>query len=118
MNRQTLAKINTLIGILGGVILFTSPIFFTKDNSNISSLLNALSSNMMTLVAIPISFSTLVLGITSLIYFDTEEGFSSNSSVMLILGGVLALFPVLNIIGGVALIIAGVSNFKIIKKIN
>lgn len=117
MKKKTLAKVNSLIGILGGLILFITPIIIAKLSSSFAIYSSLLIHTNMSIVSIAICFIAVVNGVTSIVYFDPDQDISQIASINLIVGGLIGLVPYISILGGFLLIISGCQNFKIIRKI-
>lgn len=116
MSKKTLAKLNGIFGLTGGIILLMAPLFLVAAIGNDIMANQTTNTGLLNFITLAIKFGALVLGIMGIVSFKDEEDVSSAPSVLLIVGGGLGLIPLLGWVGGILLIIGGALNLSSIKK--
>lgn len=109
---KNLAKVNGIIGLGGGIfLLFATPITVSATLNQSMMVANlAVSAFFMIKVAI------FVLGIVGVVQFKKSPVVSNLPSVLMMVGGSIAIIPLLEWIGGIFAIIGGSLFLSSIKK--
>lgn len=120
MKSKTLALTNGIFGLIGGIALVFAPLFIlggiTNDALNDDG--SATSTVVLSIIFILVKIAILVLGIVALITYKGTGLVKTAAHVLLIVGGAVALIPLLGIAGGIvsivggALYLASLKNFK------
>ena len=119
MKTKTLALVNGIVGLAGGIILLFGGWFViggaTVDVANNS----AGSGTYGTIIVIDIlKIAILALGIIATVYYKGDDRVTTAPNVLMIVGGAIALIPMLGWVGGILAIIGGslylskLKNFK------
>lgn len=109
---KNLAKVNGIAGLGGGIfLLFATPITVSATLNQSMMVANlAVSAFFMIKVAI------FVLGIVGVVQFKKSPVVSNSPSVLMMVGGSIAIIPLLEWIGGILAIIGGSLFLSSIKK--
>ncbi|CAM2846886.1 hypothetical protein WECO103172_05645 [Weissella confusa] len=109
---KNLAKVNGIVGLGGGIfLLFATPITVSATLNQSMMVANlAVSAFFMIKVAI------FVLGIVGVVQFKKSPVVSNSPSVLMMVGGSIAIIPLLEWIGGILAIIGGSLFLSSIKK--
>mgnify|MGYP007043735868 CR=1 FL=1 len=109
---KNLAKVNGIVGLGGGIfLLFATPITVSATLNQSMMVANlAVSAFFMIKVAI------FVLGIVGVVQFKKSPVVSYSPSVLMMVGGSIAIIPLLEWIGGILAIIGGSLFLSSIKK--
>ncbi|CCF31524.1 Protein of unknown function [Weissella confusa LBAE C39-2] len=109
---KSLAKVNGIVGLGGGIfLLFATPITVSATLNQSMMVANlAVSAFFMIKVAI------FVLGIVGVVQFKKSPVVSNSPSVLMMVGGSIAIIPLLEWIGGILAIIGGSLFLSSIKK--
>lgn len=109
---KNLAKANGIVGLGGGIfLLFATPITVSATLNQSMMVANlAVSAFFMIKVAI------FVLGIVGVVQFKKSPVVSNSPSVLMMVGGSIAIIPLLEWIGGILAIIGGSLFLSSIKK--
>lgn len=109
---KNLAKVNGIVGLGGGIfLLFATPITVSATLNQSMMVANlAVSAFFMIKVAI------FVLGIVGVVQFKKSPVVSNSPSVLMMVGGSIAIIPLLELIGGILAIIGGSLFLSSIKK--
>lgn len=109
---KNLAKVNGIVGLGGGIfLLFATPITVSATLNQSMMVANlAVSAFFMIKVAI------FVLGIVGVVQFKKSPVVSHSPSVLMMVGGSIAIIPLLEWIGGILAIIGGSLFLSSIKK--
>ena len=121
MKSKTLALTNGIFGLIGGIALIFAPLFIlggiTNDALNDDG--SATSTVVLSVIFILVKIAILVLGIVGLVTYKGTDLVKTAAHVLLIVGGAVALIPLLGVAGGIvsivggALYLASLKNFKI-----
>lgn len=109
---KNLAKVNGIVGLGGGIfLLFATPITVSATLNQSMTVANlAVSAFFMIKVAV------FVLGIVGVVQFKKSPVVSYSPSVLMMVGGSIAIIPLLEWIGGIFAIIGGSLFLSSIKK--
>lgn len=109
---KNLASVNGIVGLGGGIfLLFATPITVSATLNHSMMVANlAVSAFFMIKVAI------FVLGIVGVVKFQKSPVVSYSPSVLMMVGGSIAIIPSLEWIGGILAIIGGSLFLSSIKK--
>ena len=109
---KNLASVNGIVGLGGGIfLLFATPITVSATLNQSMMVANlAVSAFFMIKVAI------FVLGIVGVVQFKKSPVVSNSPSVLMMVGGSIAIIPLLEWIGGILAIIGGSLFLSSIKK--
>lgn len=114
MKKKNLAIVNGVVGLIGGIVLLAGP--FLLLGSIAATTKGAAPSAVILLTIIKIA--ELVLGIIGAVYYRGDQRVGIGCSVLLIVGGGVALIPFLGWVGGVVTIIGGALYLATLKKFN
>ena len=109
---KNLAKVNGIVGLGGGIfLLFATPI-------TVSATLNQsmMAANLAVSAFFMIKVAGFVLGIVGVVQFKKSPVVSNSPSVLMMVGGSIAIIPLLEWIGGILAIIGGSLFLSSIKK--
>lgn len=109
---KNLAKVNGIVGLGGGIfLLFATPI-------TVSATLNQsmMVANLAVSAFFMIKLAIFVLGIVGVVQFKKSPVVSYSPSVLMMVGGSIAIIPLLEWIGGILAIIGGSLFLSSIKK--
>lgn len=109
---KNLAKVNGIVGLGGGIfLLFATPI-------TVSATLNQsmMAANLAVSAFFMIKVAIFVLGIVGVVQFKKSPVVSNSPSVLMMVGGSIAIIPLLEWIGGILAIIGGSLFLSSIKK--
>lgn len=109
---KNLAKVNGIVGLGGGIfLLFATPI-------TVSATLNQsmMAANLAVSAFSMIKVAVFVLGIVGVVQFKKSPVVSNSPSVLMMVGGSIAIIPLLEWIGGILAIIGGSLFLSSIKK--
>ena len=109
---KNLASVNGIVGLGGGIfLLFATPI-------TVSATLNQsmMAANLAVSAFFMIKVSIFVLGIVGVVKFKNSPVVSYSPSVLMMVGGSIAIIPLLEWIGGILAIIGGSLFLSSIKK--
>ncbi|MBJ7642312.1 hypothetical protein [Weissella confusa] len=109
---KNLAKVNGIVGLGGGIfLLFATPI-------TVSATLNQsmMAANLAVSAFFMIKVAVFVLGIVGVVQFKKSPVVSNSPSVLMMVGGSIAIIPLLEWIGGIFAIIGGSLFLSSIKK--
>lgn len=98
MKTKTLALFSGIVGLVGGILLLVGP-FFIIGTAAATASSDATAGSIILLNALKIV--NLVLGIIAIVYYKGDERVGVAPSVLLIVGGAVALIPFLGWIGGI-----------------
>lgn len=112
MKTKSLALVNGIVGLVGGILLLLGPFFIVGTVATLRS--DAMSGSVLLLNLIKIAI--LVLGIVAIVYYKGDERVGVAPSVLMIVGGAIALVPLLGWIGGIIAIIGGSLYLASLKK--
>ncbi|GKT04491.1 hypothetical protein [Furfurilactobacillus entadae] len=107
MKSRSLTLANGIVGLAGGIILLLGMGFMVGGGVGAILFLNI------------IKLAILVLGIIAIIYYKGDIRVGAAPSVLLIVGGAIALIPMLGWVGGIISIVGGslyltkLKNFKV-----
>ena len=109
---KNLASVNGIVGLGGGIfLLFATPITVSATLNQSMTVANlAVSAFFMIKVAV------FVLGIVGVVQFKKSPVVSNSPSVLMMVGGAIAIIPLLEWIGGILAIIGGSLFLSSIKK--
>lgn len=109
MNKKSLALTNGLVGLIGGIILIFGFYFIGLGAANDLSNLNtsASSSTTIALILNVLKLVILGLGIFGAVAFKDRTEVTTAPSVLMIVGGGVALIPFLGWVGGIISIVGG-----------
>lgn len=113
MKTKTLALFSGIVGLVGGILLLVGP-FFILGTVAATYSTNATAGSILLLNALKIA--NLVLGIISIVYYKGDERVGVAPSVLLIVGGSVAIIPLLGWIGGIVVLIGGSLFLGSLKK--
>lgn len=107
MKSKSLCLADGVYGLVAGIILLIGPIIITtsavSDVANETSSSTAGASGFLTLLKIV----AIALGILSLVFYKGTTLMKPAASVLLIVGGAVALIPFLGWAGGIVVIVGG-----------
>ena len=109
---KNLARVNGIVGLGGGIfLLFATPI-------TVSATLNQsmMAANLAVSAFFMIKVAVFVLGIVGVVQFKKSPVVSNSPSVLMMVGGSIAIIPLLEWIGGIFAIIGGSLFLSSIKK--
>ena len=109
---KNLAKVNGIVGLGGGIfLLFATPI-------TVSATLNQsmMAANLAVSAFFMIKVAIFVLGMVGVVQFKKSPVVSNSPSVLMMVGGSIAIIPLLEWIGGIFAIIGGSLFLSSIKK--
>lgn len=109
---KNLASVNGIVGLGGGIfLLFATPI-------TVSATLNQsmMAANLAVSAFFMIKVAVFVLGIVGVVQFKKSPVVSNSPSVLMMVGGSIAIIPLLEWIGGIFAIIGGSLFLSSIKK--
>ena len=109
---KNLASVNGIVGLGGGIfLLFATPI-------TVSATLNQsmMAANLAVSAFFMIKVAIFVLGIVGVVQFKKSPVVSNSPSVLMMVGGSIAIIPLLELIGGILAIIGGSLFLSSIKK--
>lgn len=109
---KSLAKVNGIVGLGGGIfLLFATPI-------TVSATLNQsmMAANLAVSAFFMIKVAVFFLGIVGVVQFKKSPVVSNSPSVLMMVGGSIAIIPLLEWIGGILAIIGGSLFLSSIKK--
>ena len=134
MKTKSLALVNGIVGLVGGILLLLGPFLIVGTVATLRS--DAMSGSVLLLNLIKIAI--LVLGIVAIVYYKGDERVGVAPSVLMIVGnfpfqgffaiaplallflmivgGAIALVPLLGWIGGIIAIIGGSLYLASLKK--
>ena len=113
MRTKTLAMVNGIVGLVGGIFLLFGPFFVLGTAAaTMSSDATAGSVGNLTLIKIGI----LVLGIIGAVHYKGDIRVGAAPSVLLIVGGAISLIPLLGWVGGIIAIVGGSLYLGTLKK--
>ena len=117
MKTKTLAQVDGIIGIIAGALLAFLPIFIIflaaiSEDEDVAGLVLGIIFIVFSLVKI----ATLILGILTLVYYKDDKRISLASSILFIVGSVVALIPFFGWIGGIVLVIGGALYLASLKQ--
>lgn len=115
MKTKTLALFSGIVGLVGGILLLLGP-FFIIGTAAATASSDATAGSIILLNALKIA--NLVLGIIAIVYYKGDERVGVAPSVLLIVGGAVALIPFLGWIGGIIVLIGGSLFLGTLKKFN
>lgn len=118
MKKKTLALASGIVGLAGGIILIFGVWLilggaYSDSAANTTNITVGVASGLAIL-----KMTILILGIISIVYYRGDSRVSMAPSVLLIVGGAVALIPLLGWIGGIVSIVGGalylakLKNFK------
>lgn len=112
MKTKSFALVNGIVGLVGGILLLLGPFLIVGTVATLRS--DAMSGSVLLLNLIKIAI--LVLGIVAIVYYKGDERVGVAPSVLMIVGGAIALVPLLGWIGGIIAIIGGSLYLASLKK--
>lgn len=119
MRSKNLALTNGIVGLVGGIVLLFGG--FVITSGAIADVANNTAATTTSGAAIALNIlkiAVLALGIIAIIYYKGDIRVGAAPSVLMIVGGAIALIPFLGWIGGIIAIIGGslylakLKNFK------
>lgn len=111
---KSLANANGIVGLGGGIfLLFATPITVAATLNQ-----NMMAANLAILAFFMIKVAIFVLGIVGVVKFKKSPVVSYSPSVLMMVGGSIAIIPLLEWIGGILAIIGGSLFLSSIKKFN
>lgn len=114
MKTKTLAIINGIVGLIGGIILLFGIWFIV----GVASTGSDTATGIMTIFVYALKFALLILGIIGAVYYKGDARVGAAPSVLLIVGGAISIIPFLGWIGGILGIIGGSLYLASLKKFN
>ena len=109
---KSLANANGIVGLGGGIfLLFATPITVAATLNQ-----NMMAANLAILAFFMIKVAIFVLGIVGVVKFKKSPVVSYSPSVLMMVGGSIAIIPLLEWIGGILAIIGGSLFLSSIKK--
>ncbi|AXQ77844.1 hypothetical protein DDV21_001540 [Streptococcus chenjunshii] len=112
MKTKTLALVNGIVGLIGGIVLLLGIWFiFGAAATGSDSALGTVSVLFLLL-----KLAILALGIVGAVYYKDDVRVSSAPNVLLIVGGAVGLIPFFGWIGGILAIIGGSMYLSALKK--
>ena len=109
---KSLANVNGIVGLGGGIfLLFATPITVSATLNQ-----NMMAANLSILAFFMIKVAIFVLGIVGVVKFKKSPVVSYSPSVLMMVGGSIAIIPLLEWIGGIFAIIGGSLFLSSIKK--
>ena len=109
---KSLANANGIVGLGGGIfLLFATPITVAATLNQ-----NMMAANLAILAFFMIKVAIFVLGIVGVVKFKKSPVVSNSPSVLMMVGGSIAIIPLLEWIGGIFAIIGGSLFLSSIKK--
>ncbi len=114
MKTKTLALVNGIVGLVGGIILLVGPYFIFSDAVNAVATGTKAGGSVSMLSVITIAI--LVLGIIGAVQYRGDERVGAAPSVLLIVGGAIAFLPFLGWVGGIIAIVGGSLYLGTLKK--
>lgn len=137
MKNKTMALVNGIVGLAGGILLLIGPFLVlgslansiskevAKTTINTSSEATAAltrsaqgASGMAGFLSL-VGIAVLVLGIIGLVHYKGDNRVGNAPAILLIVGGSLSIIPLLGWIGGIVAIVGGslylakLKNFKV-----
>ena len=113
MKTKTLALFSGIVGLVGGILLLVGP-FLILGTAAATASSDATAGSILLLNALKIA--NLVLGIIAIVYYKGDERVGVAPSVLLIVGGSVAIIPFLGWIGGIIVLIGGSLFLGSLKK--
>ncbi len=98
MKTKTLALFSGIVGLVGGILLLVGP-FFILGTAAATASSDATAGSILLLNALKIA--NLVLGIIAIVYYKGDERVGVAPSVLLIVGGSVAIIPLEKLIKSV-----------------
>lgn len=111
MKLKKLAVANGIVGLVGGIILLLGGWFVLS-----ASALGDNTLNILIALFLALKVAIFVLGIVGLVQFNKTPILTKAPSVLLIVGGAIALVPFLGWIGGIVAIVGGSLYLAGLKK--
>ncbi|KRL00115.1 hypothetical protein [Liquorilactobacillus capillatus] len=118
MKSQKLVLTNGIVGLVGGIVLLFGGWFVIGGAiSDVANNTTSGTSGMAIILEI-LKIAILALGIIAAVYYKGDARVGTAPSVLLIVGGAVALIPFLGWIGGIVSIVGGsiylakLKNFK------
>ena len=115
MKTKTLALVNGIVGLVGGIFLLFAIWFILGVAANSLSDGGASVGGTTRLVYL-IKIALLVLGIIGAVYYKGDTPVGAAPSILLIVGGAISLIPFLGWVGGILGIIGGSLYLASLKK--
>ncbi|MEX2804436.1 hypothetical protein AB3329_04875 [Streptococcus sp. H31] len=112
MDAKTLALINGIVGLVGGIVLLLGIWFVFGAAATGSDTLMGIVTALIFLLKLAI----LILGIVGAVYYKDDARVGNAPNVLMIVGGALALIPLFGWIGGILAIIGGSLYLGTLKK--
>lgn len=100
---KNLANWNGIVGLGGGILTLFSGVLLLGASTNG----RMLAFNLIVLISFLVKVAILVLGIIGLVKFNKYPVISKSPSVLMIIGGSIAIIPLLGWIGGIISIVGG-----------
>lgn len=107
MKSKNLILTDGIFGLVAGVILLVAPIVITASAIGDVANGNANNTSVWSIIFLLLKLAALALGIYSLVYYKGSDLVKPAASVLLIVGGGVALVPFLGWVGGIVIIVGG-----------
>ena len=122
MKTKTLALVNGIVGLVGGIFLLFA--VFLVAGSMVNDAANSVNGNSVTVASTALvtgltsllKIALLVLGIIGAVHYKGDDRVGSAPSILLIVGGAIGLVPFLGWVGGILAIIGGALYLGTLKK--
>lgn len=111
MKLKKLAVANGIVGLAGGIILLLGGWIVLS-----ASALGDNTLNVMIALFLALKVAIFVLGIVGLVQFNKKPILTKSPSILLIVGGAIALVPFMGWIGGIVAIVGGSLYLAGLKK--
>lgn len=107
MKTKSLILADGIFGLVAGVILLVAPLVITASAIGDVANGNANTTSVWSILFLLIKLAGLALGIFTLTYYKGSELVKPAAGVLLIVGGGVALVPLLGWVGGIVMIVGG-----------
>lgn len=137
MKNKTMALVNGIVGLAGGILLLIGPFlvlgsfassiskeaptsFNTSSQAAEAITRSAQGASGMAAFLSLVGIAILVLGIVGLLHYKGDNRVGNAPAILLIVGGALSIIPLLGWIGGIVAIVGGslylakLKNFKVV----
>ncbi|MFC4761000.1 hypothetical protein [Fructobacillus durionis] len=115
MKLKDLAVANGIVGLAGGIVLLFG-VFMVAGAATSDILIGGDSISPMVIILGCLKVAILTLGIIGLTEFNKNPIITKSPSVLLIVGGAIALVPLLGWVGGIISIVGGSMYLANLKK--
>ncbi|KRN25055.1 hypothetical protein [Lacticaseibacillus camelliae] len=107
MKTKSLILADGIYGLVAGVILLIAPLVITASAIGDVANGNTNTTSVWGILFFLLKLAALALGIYSLIYYKNSELVKPAAAILLIVGGGVALIPLLGWVGGIVIIVGG-----------